>query len=114
MSTCLFCRIVQRDIPARIAFEDSRVLAFHDINPQAPTHVLVIPKEHLATVAALRPSSAGIMADLVLAANRLARELGVAEQGYRLVLNCGEQAGQSVWHLHLHLLGGRAFAWPPG
>ncbi len=111
---CLFCRIVSREIPAAIVAEDADVLAFNDIHPQAPTHVLVIPKIHLTTISELTDAHTSLIAKLVLAANRLAQQTGIAETGFRLVLNCGAQAGQSVWHVHLHLLGGRPMAWPPG
>lgn len=114
MSECLFCRIAQRQIPAEIVAEDQDVLAFKDLNPQAPTHLLIIPKTHLATVADLTDTNAPVMTRAILMANRLATQAGLAEQGYRLVINCGSQAGQSVWHVHLHLLGGRPMRWPPG
>lgn len=111
---CLFCRIAQRKLPAEIVAEDDEVLAFKDLNPQAPTHLLVIPKSHIARVSDLTPETARVVGQTVLMANRLAQQSGIAEPGYRLVMNCGPQAGQSVWHLHLHLLGGRPMKWPPG
>lgn len=111
---CLFCKIIAKEIPAKIAFEDSEVLAFHDIKPAAPVHVQIIPKKHIARVSELSDDTGGLVSQLVLTANRLARELGVAEPGYRLVINCNPAAGQSVYHLHLHLLGGRPLGWPPG
>lgn len=114
MSDCIFCRIVGKEIPAKVAYEDERVVAFHDVNPQAPVHVQVIPKQHIARVSDLTQAHAGLVNHLVLTANRLARELKVAEPGYRLVINCNPGAGQSVYHLHLHLLGGRPLSWPPG
>lgn len=114
MSDCLFCKIAAKEIPARLAYEDADVLAFHDIRPQAPVHLQVIPKRHIARVSELKESDAAMMAKLVFTANRLAKELHVAEPGYRLVVNCNPAAGQSVYHLHLHLLGGRSFTWPPG
>ncbi len=114
MSDCLFCRIVERQIPAAIVAEDQELVAFHDINPQAPTHVLIVPKTHIAKTSELTETSAPVVAHAVLMANRLAQQCGVADTGYRLVLNCGPQAGQSVAHLHLHLLGGRSMRWPPG
>ena len=113
-SDCIFCRIVSKEIPARIAYEDEGVLAFHDIQPQAPVHLQIIPKEHIARVLELTEENVHLVGKLVLAANRLSRELGVAEPGYRLVMNCNPGAGQSVYHLHLHLLGGRPMRWPPG
>lgn len=114
MAECLFCRIVAKEIPAKIAFEDPHVLAFHDLHPMAPVHLQIIPKQHIARVSDLRTENAEIVARLVEVANRLAAERGIAEPGYRLVINCNPAAGQSVYHLHLHLLGGRSFSWPPG
>ena len=114
MEDCLFCKIARKEIPAKIAYEDNRLLAFHDIHPQAPVHLQVIPKQHIARVSELTPESAGLMAEMVLVANRLAREFKTAEPGYRLVMNCNPGAGQSIYHLHLHLLGGRSMKWPPG
>ena len=111
---CLFCRIAAKEIPAKIAYEDPEVLAFHDIHPQAPVHIQVIPKRHIARVSDLTEQTQPFVGKLVLVANRLARESSVSEPGYRLVINCNPAAGQSVYHLHLHLLGGRAMKWPPG
>ncbi len=114
MGDCVFCRIVERTIPAKIVAEDEQLLAFADTNPQAPTHLLIVPKTHLPTLAALNDANATLMAHASLMANRLAAQHGIAQTGYRVVVNCGPQAGQSVAHLHLHLLGGRVMAWPPG
>ena len=114
MADCLFCKIVAKEIPAKIAFEDSQTLAFHDIRPMAPVHLQIIPKQHIARVSELKAENAEIMARMVEVANRLAAETGIAEPGYRLVINCNPAAGQSVYHLHLHLLGGRSMSWPPG
>ncbi len=114
MADCLFCKIAAKEIPAKIVYEDTEVLAFHDIRPMAPVHVQIIPKRHIARVSDLTKETGGVAEMLVLTANRLAAELGVAEPGYRLVINCNAAAGQSVYHLHLHLLGGRAMGWPPG
>ncbi len=111
---CLFCKIARGEIPARIVFEDERLVAFHDISPKAPTHLLIIPREHIPTIDDLAPEHAGLAGGLILAAGKLARDLGIAQPGYRLVFNCNESAGQTVWHIHLHLLGGRPLAWPPG
>jgi len=110
---CLFCRIVAGEIPARRAYEDDRVFAFHDIHPGAPTHVLLIPKTHMAGLAEAGDGDAALLGHLQLVAARLARDLHLTG-GFRTVLNVGPDAGQSVFHLHLHLLGGRALAWPPG
>ena len=114
MEDCLFCKIADGRIPSRKAYEDDEVLAFFDIDPQAPVHVLVIPKRHIQSADALTEADAKILMAMFAAAKRVAHELGVAESGYRLVTNIGEAAGQSVPHLHLHLLGGRSLQWPPG
>jgi histidine triad (HIT) family protein len=112
--SCLFCRIVGGEIPAKVAYQDDQVLAFHDINPQAPTHLLVIPKRHITSLADLRPEDDALVGSLVRRARELARELGLAERGFRVLFNAGEDAGYSVYHIHLHLLGGRRLGWPPG
>ena len=111
---CLFCKIVARDIPADIIYESESAIAFRDINPQAPTHVLVIPRQHIATINDLDEADRSLVGDLYLAAQQIAAEEGIAESGYRAVMNCNEGAGQSVFHIHLHVLGGRALTWPPG
>lgn len=111
---CIFCRIVAGEIPAKLVREDEETIAFRDINPQAPTHVLVVPRRHVASVNALEPGDAALIGRLFLAAQAIAREQGVADAGYRLVMNAGADAGQTVDHIHLHLLGGRAMHWPPG
>ena len=114
MADCIFCKIAEKKIPAKMAYEDADVVAFHDIQPQAPVHIQIIPRRHVARVSELTGETAGLMGTLVMTANRLARELSIAEEGYRLVVNCNAGAGQSVYHLHLHLLGGRPMRWPPG
>ncbi len=112
MDACLFCKLVQGEIPAKTVYEDDQVMAFHDINPQAPTHVLVIPKAHVASMAEVTdPMLAGIV---MVKAAEIARQLGVEEGGYRLVANTGAGAGQTVFHLHVHILAGRPLHWPPG
>lgn len=111
---CLFCKMVSGDVPARIVRDGARTLAFHDIDPQAPTHVLVIPKDHHATAAELAAADPAALAELVGAAHQVAVDEGVAESGYRIVLNTGPQAGQTVFHVHAHVLGGRGLTWPPG
>ncbi|NCF51232.1 HIT domain-containing protein [Gammaproteobacteria bacterium] len=111
---CLFCRILSGDIPAEIIHESDTAIAFRDINPQAPTHVLIIPRRHIATINDLEPGDEPVIGSLYLAAKQIAAEEGLAEDGYRVVMNCNEGAGQSVFHLHLHLLGGRRLDWPPG
>ena len=113
MADTIFSRIIERTIPARIEHEDDLCLAFHDVSPQAPVHILVIPKRAISSVAHLEASDANTVGHLVLVAAQLANRLGLAD-GYRLVFNCGRDGGQSVDHLHLHLLGGRALSWPPG
>ena len=111
---CLFCKIIRGEIPADIVYDDALVLAFNDINPQAPHHVLIIPKEHVATLDDLGPEHDRYLAASFAAARAIAAQRGLDAGGYRLVYNCGERAGQSVFHVHMHLLGGRAFRWPPG
>jgi histidine triad (HIT) family protein len=110
--SCLFCRIIRKEIPATIVWEDSHSLAFRDIDPKAPTHVLVIPKVHVASLN--EATDPAMLGRLMLAAREIAAEEGVSESGYRVVLNTGAGAGQTVFHLHLHLLGGRKLTWPPG
>ena len=114
MSECLFCKMVAGEIKPDVVYEDDAVLAFRDVNPQAPLHVLVIPKAHIATTNDLNAGNAAVIGSLVLAARQIAADEGVAEPGYRMVLNCNPAAGQSVYHIHLHLLGGRSMGWPPG
>ena len=111
---CLFCRIVAGEIPAKVVHETATILAFRDVDPKAPVHVLIIPREHIASVNALEPQHASLVGELFLAARSIAAEEGLADDGYRLVMNTGAGAGQSVWHIHLHLLGGRDLRWPPG
>ena len=113
-SDCLFCRIAAREIPSDVIHESDHVVAFRDINPQAPVHVLLIPKEHIASVAEVEEGHADLLAELLRTAAHLAEAEGVAESGWRLVTNVGRGAGQSVAHLHFHLLGGRPMRWPPG
>ncbi|HEX5057671.1 MAG TPA: histidine triad nucleotide-binding protein [Gammaproteobacteria bacterium] len=114
MSDTIFSKIIRREIPADIVYEDGEVLAFRDINPQAPTHVLIIPKKVIPTVNDLKEADAALVGKLVLTAQKIAAEQGLSEDGYRLVINCNTRAGQTVYHLHLHLLGGRQMKWPPG
>jgi len=111
---CLFCEIVAGRIPARIAFQDGDLLAFHDTNPQGPTHILVVPKRHITSLLDLGPGDDALVGSLVRRARDLAVEKGLAERGFRLLFNCGEDAGYSVYHIHLHLVGGRKLGWPPG
>jgi histidine triad (HIT) family protein len=111
---CLFCRIVGREIDADLVYEDDQVIAFRDIHPQAPVHVLIVPRTHIATTNDLREGHTGEISGLFRAATKVAVDQGVDQSGYRLVMNCQEGAGQSVFHLHLHLLGGRPMRWPPG
>ena len=111
---CLFCKILAGDIPADIVFESDTAIAFRDINPQAPTHVVIIPRQHIATINDVGESDEKIVGSLYSAARNIAAAEGFAEEGYRTVMNCNEAAGQTVFHIHLHLLGGRALSWPPG
>lgn len=114
MSDCLFCKIAAKTIPAKLVHEDDQVVAFDDINPQAPVHTLVIPRRHVASMAELNEADAGLLGHLLLVGNQIAKQKGIAEGGYRLVVNTGRNGGQTVFHLHLHLLGGRSMHWPPG
>jgi histidine triad (HIT) family protein len=111
---CLFCRIVAGELPAQILRQTDNVIAFRDINPQAPTHILMVPKEHLRSLEEIGEGHPAVLAELIQAATQLARTEGVDRTGWRLVANTGADAGQSVHHLHFHLLGGRRMAWPPG
>ncbi|NOZ28185.1 MAG: histidine triad nucleotide-binding protein [Chloroflexi bacterium] len=111
---CIFCRIVRREAYGDIVYQDEEVTAFRDINPQAPVHILIVPNRHIPAVSALQPEDAALIGRLFLIARDLAEQEGIARGGYRLVLNNGPEAGQSVYHIHLHLLGGRRMRWPPG
>lgn len=114
MSDCLFCKIVKGEIPSQKTYEDDRIFAFEDIQPQAPHHTLIIPKKHIATLNDLEDEDRNLMGEIILVASRIAQKKGLSDEGYRLVANCLERAGQSVFHIHFHLLGGRSFNWPPG
>ena len=114
MADCLFCRIINREINGTIVHEDDRVVAFNDINPQAPTHVLVVPRRHIASLNDLQPGDDSIVGELVRRAAAIAKSRGIAEGGYRTVFNTNREAGQTVFHIHLHLIGGRTMHWPPG
>ncbi|MCE1187531.1 MAG: histidine triad nucleotide-binding protein [Ignavibacteria bacterium] len=115
MAETIFLKIIRKEIPAKIEFENEYVLAFHDINPQAPVHVLIIPKQEIPRVTDLEPGEhAKILAEMVSAANIIAKKFGIDESGFRLVMNCNADGGQEVYHLHMHLLGGRKMTWPPG
>ncbi len=111
MRECIFCKIAQHQGKAEIIYEDDEILAFRDIHPQAPIHILLIPKEHIPTIEDASPE---IIGKLIRKATELAKQEGISEKGYRTIINCRDQAGQSVYHLHVHLLGGRWFHWPPG
>jgi histidine triad (HIT) family protein len=113
-SSCIFCKIVAREIPADIVRESDRLVAFRDTNPQAPTHILIVPKEHVRSLADLGDGDGPMLADVAQAATQLAGAEGIADDGWRLVTNVGAGAGQTVFHLHFHLLGGRQMGWPPG
>jgi len=107
MSDCIFCKIINREIPSAVVYEDEKVMAFKDINPVAPVHVLIVPKKHIGSVKEITEENACILADIHLAAKKIAQELGIYEKGFRLINNCGEDAGQTVLHLHYHLIGGK-------
>ncbi len=114
MEECLFCRIVSKEIPAEILFESNKLLAFKDIDPQAPVHILIIPKEHITTANDLSNKHKELLGDILLAGKKLASKYDISEDGYRMVFNCNKNGGQAVYHIHLHLLGGRQMKWPPG
>ena len=111
---CLFCKIVAGEIPADIVYESDTVMAFRDINPQAPIHIVIIPREHIATINDIDPEHEALVGSLFSAARQIAADEGLSDDGYRVVMNCNEAAGQTVFHIHLHLLGGRQLRWPPG
>ena len=111
---CIFCKIVAGEIPAKLVYEDDAAVAFRDINPQAPTHALVIPRKHIASLAVAGEADESVLGHLLRVAARVAREEGHAERGYRTVINTGSDAGQTVFHIHVHVLGGRTLTWPPG
>jgi histidine triad (HIT) family protein len=114
MDECIFCQMVEGAIPTKNTYEDEQVLAFDDINPQARVHVLVIPKRHVVSLDDTKDSDAELLGQLMVVCAKIARERGLAESGYRVVVNTGREAGQTVFHLHLHVMGGRSFTWPPG
>jgi len=114
MSDCLFCKIINKEINSDILFEDDDVLAFRDINPQAPIHILIVPKKHISTINDLQQEDKALTGKIILTAQSLAKQENIDENGYRLVFNCNSEGGQEVYHIHLHLLGGRRMQWPPG
>ncbi len=111
---CIFCKIIKGEIPCQKAFEDEHLFAFYDINPQAPTHILIIPKKHIPTILDIKPADYQLIGEMFTTANYLAKEAGIDANGFRTVFNCNKDAGQAVYHIHLHLLGGRKMGWPPG
>lgn len=114
MSDCIFCKIVSGDIPGDIVYQNDDVLAFRDLSPKAPVHVLIIPKRHISTINELQPTDAELLGNMYLAAKEIARQEGMDESGYRCVMNCNDDGGQTVHHIHLHVLGKRQMTWPPG
>jgi histidine triad (HIT) family protein len=112
MESCLFCRIAIKELPSKMAYEDDRVVAFHDVAPQAPVHVLVVPRKHIATLNDVTPEDSALLAHMFTVARKLAGDLGVDQTGYRTVFNVNAEAGQTVFHLHLHVIGGRRLSWP--
>lgn len=114
MSDCIFCKIVAKEIPAKIVYEDHLIIAFHDIAPQGPVHVVIIPKEHVKSMDCVSDIHKDLLGHILLSIKNIAKELGICENGYRIVNNCGEQGGQTVDHLHFHVIGGRQMQWPPG
>ena len=111
---CIFCKILNKEIPTKFIYEDKNIVAFNDLNPQAPIHILIIPKQHISTINEIDENNCDISGKMILSAKKIALQLGINEEGYRLVFNCNENGGQEVFHIHLHLLGGRLFKWPPG
>lgn len=111
---CLFCKIIAGEIPAKIHYEDERVVVFADIDPQAPCHLLIVPRKHIATTLDLTSEDSELIGHIYLVANQMAEKFGIAEEGFRIVNNCNDAGGQAVWHIHFHLLGGRRMQWPPG
>ena len=114
MADCLFCKIIAREIPSSIVYEDDRIFAFNDINPQAPTHVLIVPKKHIPSLNALESGDDALLGEVVRRAAAIAKQRGISDAGYRTVFNTNLAAGQTVFHVHLHLVGGRSMTWPPG
>lgn len=114
MTDCLFCKIRDGEIPCEKVFENDSVIAFKDVNPQAPIHILIVPKKHISTVNDLNARDKDVPGQMFLAAKQIAADAGIAEEGYRLVMNCNAKAGQTVFHIHMHLIGGRVMTWPPG
>ena len=112
--SCIFCKIVNKEISSNIIYEDDKVVAFHDINPQAPYHILVVPKKHIATLLELTEEDKDLIGHIYLVINKIAKDLGFDERGYRVVVNCKEEAGQAIFHIHFHVLAGRSMGWPPG
>ncbi|MBI2446952.1 MAG: histidine triad nucleotide-binding protein [Candidatus Omnitrophica bacterium] len=111
---CLFCKIIRGEIPCKKVYEDENTFAFRDINPQAPIHIIVVPKAHIERISDVTSQNAKIISDMVMAANSIARQNNIDKSGYRLVINCNDDGGQTVYHIHVHLLGGRRMHWPPG
>lgn len=111
---CIFCKIANKEIPSTIVYEDEDIIAFNDVNPEAPVHILVIPKKHIASLEAAQPEDAQLLGKILLTIQHIAREQGIAADGYRVVNNCGDLGGQTVHHMHFHLLGGREMLWPAG
>ncbi len=112
---CIFCKIIKKEIPSKIVYEDEKIIGFEDINPMAPIHILIIPKEHIPMIDDVEEKHSKLIGDMILVAKNIAKKKGLSEKnGYRLVFNNGKDAGQEVFHIHLHLLGGRKFGWPPG
>ena len=114
MGECIFCKMINGEIPCSKVFEDDKILAFNDISPEAPTHVLIIPKEHISSVNELNDNNIDVIGHIFLKAKEIANKLGIDKEGYRIVTNCGKNGGQTVDHIHYHLMGGRKLQWPPG
>ena len=111
---CIFCRIIEKQIPCEVVYEDNKVIGFKDISPQAPVHIVIIPKEHFSDLNCMQENQSEVIGHIFMVAKKIAQTLEIAESGYRVVTNCGKQGGQTVEHIHFHLLGGRMLQWPPG
>jgi histidine triad (HIT) family protein len=114
MENCIFCQIIERKMPSSIVYEDDEIMAFKDINPQAPVHLLILPKKHIPTIIDIQPEDQMLLGKIIIISKKLASESKVDSRGFRLVFNCNKDAGQAVYHIHLHLIGGRRMTWPPG
>ena len=114
MDNCIFCQIINKELPSTVVYEDEMSIAFKDINPQSPEHILVVPKKHIRSLVEINENDRNLMGHLLYVSKNIASDLGISEKGFRIVLNSGLESGQSVWHIHFHVMGGRKMSWPPG